>query len=275
MNLEFTRLSGPDAGSFCQAQLTLDMKKLDPGILYPAAWCAPDGRVLFTLLVAPGPDQVWIVAPAPMMAALLKRIDLFRIGRKLKYDPALPVKLVRDDKLRDRRHPESNAFALAYDRQRGMSLATDLPQADQVAVCRWLLEDARAGMPWILPPTTQMFLPQMLGLEKLGGLSYSKGCYPGQEVVARVHYRGRVKKRIARFRLSPAIEAGPGTVLESAGTTGTALYAVSGDRDRNSTVGLAVVPVDWPEDAEIFAAESHGMLLNDDFTVLISGEMNE
>ena len=72
------------------------------------------------------------------------------------------------------------------------------PNAGPVNNDYWHLLDIRAGIPWLNGNTTEQFLPQELNLEELGGLTYSKGCYPGQEVIARVHYRGKSKQQMYR-----------------------------------------------------------------------------
>ncbi|MFM7707413.1 MAG: YgfZ/GcvT domain-containing protein, partial [Gammaproteobacteria bacterium] len=72
-------------------------------------------------------------------------------------------------------------------------------QADSAARAAWHLADLAAGLPEVHPTTRGAFVAQMLNLDVLGGISFTKGCYTGQEVIARAHYRGRVKRRLQRF----------------------------------------------------------------------------
>jgi folate-binding protein YgfZ len=87
----------------------------------------------------------------------------------------------------------------------------------------WYLEEIRAGRPLISAATQDQFVPQMVNLETLGGVDFRKGCYPGQEIVARAQYRGQVKRRMVRLpapegaRLKPGDEYNGGTVVDSAG----------------------------------------------------------
>jgi folate-binding protein YgfZ len=74
----------------------------------------------------------------------------------------------------------------------------------------WDGSQIRAGMPWILPATQELFLPQMAALEQLGAVSFEKGCYPGQEIVARTHYRGELKRHLALGRAAAAVHPGQG-----------------------------------------------------------------
>lgn len=275
MDFEYTRIDGPDARAFCQAQLTIDTERMEPSLFYPAGWCAPDGRVLVTMLIALRGTESMLVMPRAMMPVALQRIEMFRIGRKLQVDApfsALPV-----DTPAHVQTPE--CIALAYDRSRSLQLTGDEKRSegpgDRAAHHQWLAADIQHCMPWIQPETSGRFLPQMLGLESLGGLSYTKGCYPGQEVVARVHYRGRVKRRISRFRLSPAIDVEPGMPLDVDGASATILYALAagdGNRSAGSTHGLAVVPADCEPRAGISTPESSGLLLANADTMLGTSE---
>jgi folate-binding protein YgfZ len=96
-------------------------------------------------------------------------------------------------------------------------------KATAVAESRWALEEIRAGRPLITAATQDQFVPQMVNLEKLGGVDFQKGCYPGQEIVARAQYRGQVKRRMVRLPAPAGAELRPGQafnggiVVDSAG----------------------------------------------------------
>jgi len=105
-------------------------------------------------------------------------------------------------------------------------------------------------------------LPQMIGLEALGGLSYKKGCFPGQEVIARVHYRGRVTRRLARFTLKSDRPPSPGTTFELAGKPACVLYGVAGADAAGEFDGLAVVSADAKPESEIRIADDTGALVS-------------
>ena len=98
--------------------------------------------------------------------------------------------------------------------------ASLVPNADEQA---WYLQEIRAGRPLITAATQDQFVPQMVNLEQLDAVDFRKGCYPGQEVVARAQYRGQVKRRMVRLpapagaRLQPGQEYNGGTVVDSAG----------------------------------------------------------
>jgi folate-binding protein YgfZ len=117
----------------------------------------------------------------------------------------------------------------------------------------WQLSEVEAGIPRVLPPTSEAFLPQNLNLEALGALSFSKGCYPGQEVIARTQHLGTVKRRLMRGR-SEAVDVEPGTPLKAVHDGadqdgGKVLYAAE-------QLLLAVIPLELFETDACFYTES-------------------
>lgn len=256
--LRAIEVTGPDAVAFMQSQLTADIEAVADSRLHPAAWCRPDGRVDAMLLIAVQDDTVWLVLPETLVAPTLKRARMFSIGRKVALETDVPAYPTAADSAADRR-----ALTLALDPNR--SLQPGDPDRSETGETtgladEWLQADIESGMPWILPETAGAYLPQMLGLESLGGLSYKKGCFPGQEVIARVHYRGRVTRRTSRFRLAADSPPTPGTQLELADEHAQVLYAVAEHAVPGSVIGLAVVPAGAEEGAEIHFGSASGAL---------------
>ena len=106
----------------------------------------------------------------------------------------------------------------------------------EVAVNCWRLNELRSGVVWLNPETSNRFLPQMLGLEALDGLSFRKGCFPGQEVIARVHYLGKLKRRSVLVEVDGEVSAGPGDEVTVLGDTGPGSSAVIIERIVGSAV---------------------------------------
>jgi len=262
MSLAAMTIAGPDTSAFLQSQLTLDVESIPRGQMQPGAWCSPDGRVDAVVPVALDDQQATLVAPEALIASLVKRARMYSIGRKVEisYGPGIRGGS-KTTGAGDR------ALTLSWDPDRAFFLAdpkkSEALQGDAwPAPVDWLRADIECHMPWLLPDTARMFLPQMLGLEALGGLSYRKGCFPGQEVIARVHYRGRVTRRIARFRLQSDQPPAPGTAFELAESPACVLYAVaSADADGTSD-GLAVVATDAASESAIRIADGTGALVS-------------
>jgi len=242
-------VQGRDAGPLLQALLSADLGAMPEATLRPAALCDPKGRVQQVVLTGKRDDCWQIFLPRACGADVHARLELMRIGRDAEAQPPCPAGPATP--------PEG--MALEFDRARGLD--TTAAPSDSPARA-WLRADIDAGLAWILPATAGRFLPQMLGLEALDGLSYRKGCFPGQEVIARVHYRGRVTSRLARFAFDAgrAPRPGAGLALDDGGTA-TVLYTdVPEGAAVRGGVGLAVVPAATPAGARVTAAALEGRL---------------
>lgn len=258
IQLQAVSISGPDAVAFVQSQLTLDIEAAEDPAARPTAWCRPDGRAALTLLAGRRDESVTLFAPADLTDELLRLANLYRIGRRLEI--AEPVAAAPAHTAGDAA-TQAGHIALAFDRERALRFGTEVAAQDLPAT--WLARDVECRMPWLAPETAGRFLPQMLGLEELGGLSYAKGCYPGQEVIARVHYRGRVTRRLTRFRLDAAGEVpGPGTeiTVDAAEDDGKGVVLYAAAPADAPVAGLAVVGADAPERAAIRIGAESGCL---------------
>jgi len=121
----------------------------------------------------------------------------------------------------------------------------DPPGVRTVNEARWLLEDIRMGVPEVVAATQELFVPQMLNFEAVAGLDFKKGCYPGQEVVARAQYRGQVKRHMRRARVTGGAAPAAGQDLFCDDLPGQAcgtVVAISA-ADKGASELLAVVPI--------------------------------
>ncbi|NMK49387.1 folate-binding protein YgfZ [Achromobacter sp. Bel] len=231
--------SGADALPFLHGQLTQDVTGLPADAARLAGYCTAKGRLLATLVMwraAPGADdapQLYGLVRQDLSQALLKRLSMFVLRAKVKLAAApLHVAGVQAS-AEDAAALEAVAGALprsawqradlpsgtwiaapsANGRLRWWWIASDeqLEQAAPLAAVlglapasQWHVADLAAGIPWIATATQDVFIPQTVNLELIQGVSFTKGCYPGQEVVARSHYRGTVKRRMAYGTIADA-----------------------------------------------------------------------
>lgn len=247
------RFSGEDATSFLHGQLTCDVKALKPGVSSYGGYCTPKGRLLATFLLWPDNDGYNLLLPSAQADAVLKRLSMYILRSKVKVAMLSPghiaAGLSPQDAgwLRDAlgiECPESvhrvsfgeAGCAISLPGERLLAVVA----ADRVSAAvddgRWARADIAAGIPFILPATREEFVPQMVNLDLIGALSYSKGCYPGQEIVARTHYLGRLKQRM--YRAAAGAPARPGDRLycaelgeQSAGMIVSAIASGSGQWD--------------------------------------------
>ena len=223
---------GDDAKTFAQAQFTSDMANTPENHWFPTAWCDPKGRVLSVMLAKCREGVVELICPASQIDLLLHRLPMFAIGRKVQVSAGDGVCGCLD-------HDQSDG-ALAFDPGRGLRLMSEGTGAGLGQLQQWRHADLEAGIPWLSPETSAEHLPQALGLEALDAISYSKGCYPGQEVIARVHYLGKVKHRTTRVAFEGEDPLPSGTLLidEQDKRLGQLLWSVAG---KGESSGLAVV----------------------------------
>jgi len=222
-------VSGDDARDFLHAQLTNDIKNLPSERAVLAGWCSAKGRLLASFLVIPAPSGYLLQVARDLAPAVAKRLSMFVLRSKVK---------VADESEAWAQfgvwNADWDAARVAWDGGRATvplgdgrfvrlepaAAPTLTPNADEEA---WALQEIRAGRPLITAATQDQFVPQMVNFEALGGIDFRKGCYPGQEIVARAQYRGQVKRRMVRLpvpegtQLQPGQEFNGGTVVDSAG----------------------------------------------------------
>lgn len=196
-------------------------------------------------------DGVELVLPKSQLD-LMEKLRLYAIGRKVSLSDPLPVSGSWLGQPGDTRLGERG--------QRSLQVGLDAV-ANPAAELDWRLADLCEPLPWLPPEQSARHLPQFLGLEANDGLSYRKGCFPGQEVIARVHYLGTVKRHLLGFELDGAL--GPPrhrvTRLESGrtGAHGDVLeQIVLGDR----ILGLAVCPIEWEAGSAVHCADEGNAL---------------
>jgi folate-binding protein YgfZ len=240
-HLSALEIQGPDAHAYANAQFTVSVGTLSDTAWSPLAWCDPKGRVLSVMMARASENSVELVLPSVQAGEIGERLGRFTIGRRASVSP--PVDLAGSFA------PDPDMPALSFDTSRGMRPGLTAG-ADPEARDRWRRLDLCCGLPWLEPASSGKHLPQWLGLEALDALAFDKGCYPGQEVVARLHYRGSVKYRLQGLRINAPIEWRAGAPLvDAAGhTVGRCL---GGARDGERSIGLAVLGTGVAEGDEL------------------------
>lgn len=245
------RVSGADARAFLQGQLSNDVAGLDAGHCQLASVNSAQGRVQAVITLVPAGDALIMLVPATMATGVLQRLRKYVLRSKVQFtDPqadyvvrsattaalaaaGLPCPARSGECLHQgtvtvvRWHdPDPDPDATA--RYLLLGPAADLPALNtDSADDDWQLADIRAGLPQVLPETHESFVAQMLNLDLLGGISFTKGCYTGQEIIARTHYRGAIKRRMLRFAANCAPPP-PGTrVLEGDAPAGEVVDAAA------------------------------------------------
>ena len=216
-------VSGADAVSFLQSQLTNDVSRLAFGKVQLSAYCTPKGRLLATFHQWRTDDGVFMRMPREIIGSVVKRLSMFVLRAKAKVTdvsdtwatyallgegtdvlhdaglaaPGAPWVSTATGTVRvDRLLPTPDGVArylLTSPRESQLPISEDVTRAPS---SRWWLSEIDAAVPTIFAATQEKFVPQMVNLEVLGGVDFKKGCYPGQEIVARSQYLGKLKRRM-------------------------------------------------------------------------------
>lgn len=264
------RVSGSDAQSFLQGQLSSDLREVSEAHSQYSSYSNAKGRVLGNFLIWQFRGDYFLLISADIADALCKRLGMFVLRAQAKLqvvtgqwllagviggraEEALRVvfngvpeqshDVITNDSGGLIRLP-AGSLLLFYDKPAAAAVENQLEQScRRVGVEAWSLLDISAGIPWITQPTQEQFVPQMVNMDVLGGISFKKGCYPGQEIVARTQYLGKVKRRL--FRVELPVEASPGDALYSPATGEQAIgMVVNVGREENARlVALAVAQV--------------------------------
>ena len=271
------QVAGPDAAAFLQGQLTSDVAALAVGTAQYSAWCSPKGRMLANfILLQTAATTFELLLPASMIAAVRKRLTMFVLRSKLTIEDT-SGKSVRigvggptaagalraasiDAPARFQLGTLDGGLIVAVPGGRYIALmqpalaeqlwdrVSSAARPSGFPVWQWLT--IRAGVPIITAATTDRLVPQMANWDALDGVSFRKGCYTGQEIVARTQYLGRLKERtfLAHVEGSPP---GPGAKLYSAafgdqscGTVLNAAAAPGGGSDLVATLQIAAAQSD-------------------------------
>lgn len=282
---------GPDAVAFLQSQLTNDLQHLVVGQLQLNGYCTAKGRLLAVFDCWLTADGVFLQLPREILAPVLKRLSMFVLRAKAKlvdasdewstaavFGPGASASLGRAGlsppevgqthvtgatvlaHLRDSPRVAERFLVLAP-RAESTALRARLQGVRPVEAAAWWWTQIDAGIATVFASTQEKFVPQMINLEVLGGVSFKKGCYPGQEVVARSQYLGKLRRRMAIAHIDGETHAGADVFAlndaQAIGTVAMAATAPGGGMDL-----LFEAPVDRASSAVLLANTPDGPRLD-------------
>jgi folate-binding protein YgfZ len=237
---------GTDAGRFLQAQFSNDIGGLDSGHSQLNAYCTPKGRMLGLMRVFRQGDSYYLRLPADTLEAVIQRLRMYVLRADVTLEdasesflrigisgedapgelPALTGLVPGEDNSVSRNgdltilrvpgiYPRFEAYAASLKSAQALWDGLNVHGAP-VGEPVWRLLEILAGIPGIFASTAELFVPQMANLQLLEGVNFRKGCYPGQEIVARMQYLGTLKRRMYLGRIDTAQPPHPGDSLFSA-----------------------------------------------------------
>jgi len=228
--------SGPDAVSFLHGQLTSDVAGLAADHSQYSGYCTPKGRLLASFLLWRNGDEILLELPTELTAGIRKRISMYVLRSKVvitdatqrytrlglagpgaaaaveKITGVVPdaVHSVAQREGRVLLHLPGNRFEVLLPASEAATTHPVTTELSLKTISYWNSLRIAAGIPVITPATQEEFVPQMVNFDLIGAVSFAKGCYPGQEIVARMHYLGRLKQRMYRVHIDAPARPQPG-----------------------------------------------------------------
>lgn len=261
-HLTILDVTGDDAQNFLHNQVPSDIRLLNPTRAQISGWCTAKGRLLTTFVIWPTETGYRLVLAADVAEAVAKRLKMFvlRLKVQITRSEAVVYGLL---------NPPENLGAIALPTD-----AWQLVQYEGITALRldatrilltgtesqftalgsefasgnlndWLRSDIEQGFPLVTQATSEHYVPQMINLDKLGGVSFKKGCYPGQEIVARTHYLGKIKRHLYQVSAPNPLQAG--SEVRSQALNGQAcgsLLSTAANSDNHGWLALAVLQQD-------------------------------
>ncbi|UCZ86921.1 folate-binding protein YgfZ [Pseudomonas sp. L5B5] len=274
---------GPDAGKFLQGQLTCNLNYLSDSQSSLGARCTQKGRMQSSFRILLEGDGYLLAMASELIEAQLADLKKYAVFSKAKLNDdssswarfgldsaqgvlaGLGLELPQEDGavaradglIAVRVSTDRAELWIPAERAAGLRqhLAAQLPEGE---LNQWLLGQVRAGLGQVMPQTRELFIPQMLNLQAVGGVSFKKGCYTGQEIVARMQYLGKLKRRLYRLALPSGELPLPGTPLFSP-THGSAIgEVVLAAQAADQVELLAVVQAEAAEDGNLHLGTLEG-----------------
>lgn len=202
--LGFVRVSGPDAAAFLNGQFTQNTLQMNAGDAHFGAFCNPKGRTLATAFVLATAEGFELWSLNSTLPSLIQSLRRYVMRAKVVFDDVPSVR---------------NA---TYTLPHGVALTLDSPRFEAQAIA--------AGVPLIQAANAAAFVPQMINLDLLEGIDFGKGCYTGQEIIARTQNLGTIKRRMLIFGCDHASELSAGDRIAAAGATVGRIVGVADDQ---------------------------------------------
>lgn len=247
-------VAGEDAATFLRAQLTNDVLRLGPDRHFMAGWCDAKGRAQMIAQVSEHGDGYLLIVPRELIEGLLKRLRMFVLRARVEIADAsdsfhISGLVGPDLPTANRREQREGQTLLGLPTgANGMARAlcvtpTDSPVREDALATgdnAWERHEIASGLPKIVGATQGLFVPQMLNLHWLMGIDFDKGCYPGQEVIARLHYRGKLTRRLFRMHWYGQMPAPGDDVVDSDGARQGTVVRTATDDEGNGALLAAL-----------------------------------
>lgn len=260
-HLSILAVSGNDAITFLQGQTTCDIKVLEDDLPFLGAFCNAKGRTLSTFIIIKKQDSFMLILTNELLETVKKKLQMYILRAEVTLtdqSSELCIVGIHNAELELQKNlyiypHHKNSHLFIANQELARSFTSQLNQQKNITLANenaWLSLDIQAGIPWLYPETTEGFVPQMLNLDKLKAISFDKGCYTGQEVVARTHYLGKNKRAMYQAICTTEVDIAPGCTISETGQEESLLGTVILAARQSTTTQLLIVLKDQANDAK-------------------------
>jgi len=220
-NLAILKVSGKDSSQFLQGQLACNINDLTNNNSFFSVFCNAKGRAITTLLILKSEEGYLLVLPHQLIEKVSQKLRMYILRSDVQINdmsethclmglttntPTLLTSLPETD-FAVSQQPElaiklpslTSRYLIIATISQATSFWSQLTDKHNISPCssqKWDYQDISAGIPWLTLTSSEVYIPQMLNIDKLGGISFNKGCYTGQEIIARTHYLGKAKRAL-------------------------------------------------------------------------------
>jgi folate-binding protein YgfZ len=276
-HLSVLTVAGKDAAKFLQGQITCNINDVTDTKSSLGAICNPKGKAIATFLLVKNAEVFLMILPTELLASVKQRLQMYVLRSDVTLTDSSDEQCLIGLCYGATQPDEATEFHFTTDRQENVVVnfqnrSLIIAEADNAPTvwskqvelgfqpedsAEWRYLDIISGIPWLATETAEEFIPQMLNLDKLGGISFNKGCYTGQEVIARTHYLGKAKRKMFLTECGTSVPPEPNSTIidDSSGveqSMGKVLYA----QNRQNTCKMLVV-------LQIFDPKAYNFKLKD------------
>jgi len=260
-HLSILSVSGKDAENFLQGQTTCDIKALVDSESRLGAYCNAKGRTISTFIIIKQQDSFLLILTSELLDTVRKKLQMYVLRADVQLtdqSDQLCIVGLHNAALESQsnlyKYPQlENSFLFISDPDQASAFCSELIQQQAMTLVdenAWLGLDIQAGIPWLFKETSESFVPQMLNLDKLGAISFEKGCYTGQEIVARTHYLGKNKRAMYQASCATEVNIPPGCAITESNDEASQLGTVILATKQTAASQLLVVLKDQASDAK-------------------------
>jgi len=237
------KLTGSEVQGFLQGQFSNDINTLEVGMVQLNAYCQHQGKIMALIWVMKRDDEYYLSFPKTLSAEIVKKLTMFKMMSDV------TIKDITNELLQFGVVDEVVDGAFIINEQQSIVLVDSANEFKLTDESEWEATCIANEVPEVELATVEKFVPQLLNLDiDEVGVNFSKGCYPGQEVVARLHYLGKSKRRMRAFECDGEIEVGDELLVASSASTKASGIVVRRVKLNSKSLCLATVEIAYEDD---------------------------